>query len=253
MVEQAKEGLVNIWLSLTGGRYVPLYFFMHIPKTAGTSFRHMLVNKFADEHILPNQNDQTTPQYRYVDIEAFLKEYPERKKNTRLVVGHAAYGTETFFNRKRVFRMTFLRDPIDRTISTLKQHHRRYPELIDWPLEDIMEKYEERFRDRQTTLFTRDQEALSDEDRLALAVDRMNEFEFIGITEQFPESIQLLEHQTGWSFPKVIRKNTSKRPLDISPTVMEKMKSWNQMDQQLYEAGVKRFQDQFQSITNTLP
>lgn len=251
MIQLVKRSLYNNWVILTGGKYVPLYFFMHIPKTAGTSFRHMLMKKFADEDIIPNPQDQVSKEYRYVDIPSFIGENPNRKRHTRLIVGHTQYGTEEIFNRKKVFRLTLLRSPVERSISTLKQHHRRYTELIDWPLEDIMDKYKERFWNRQTTLFTRDQVDLPEEDRLELAIERMQKFEFVGITEHFSESIQLLEQQTGWTFPRVIRKNTSKKPLEIPSRVMDKIKAWNRLDDQLYRAGVQRLQQQIPSMTGS--
>ena len=82
-------------------------FFLHIPKTAGTSLRELLSCRFAPADILaldrrgahehPSQQLETISRYRFVH-------------------GHVPYALVDRFPR-RPFVVTLLRDPIDRAVS----------------------------------------------------------------------------------------------------------------------------------------
>jgi hypothetical protein len=80
----------------------PPVFFLHIPKTAGTSVRAILQNRFAQSECLFN-----------VQMARFHAEDPNRY---RLVSGHVGIEYADRFDRPPIV-ITFLRDPIERAVS----------------------------------------------------------------------------------------------------------------------------------------
>lgn len=80
--------------------------FVHIPKTAGTSLRSLLQTRF-DRSVILDINDN------WQDWEQRLA----RVNASELVTGHVGYGISNAFERRPRI-VTFLRDPIDRAVST---------------------------------------------------------------------------------------------------------------------------------------
>ena len=104
---------------------VERYFFMHIPKTAGTSLRKMLCQSVPAYQVFPNT---------YELSEMFEKNYLSRKELSANIKKHIKPAVKYIFGHYNVKFIdefvvppkvvTFMRDPIRRAISHLRHFHK---------------------------------------------------------------------------------------------------------------------------------
>ena len=99
-------------------------FFLHIPKTAGTSLRELLSCRFAPADILA-LSGATRARQRAQQL-ADVAQY-------RFVHGHVPYALVDRFPR-RPFVVTLLRDPLDRAVSAFYDMQRQARMLAPSPM-----------------------------------------------------------------------------------------------------------------------
>lgn len=81
------------------------YVFIHIPKTAGTSLRALLVDTFSE--------DQVSPPFPVMPIDDFQA---SRLSSYKIIFGHISiHDVDRYFPDRKI--VTFLREPIDRCLS----------------------------------------------------------------------------------------------------------------------------------------
>lgn len=245
-------------------------YFLHIPKTAGTTFR-----TFLEDHY---HSDTICPYWLLPDI---LKLPPQKLNEYQLICGHYAYYIISKFYKKPSI-VTMLRDPIDRTVS--HYHHIKnttdhwlHEKVLSMTLDEFLEdpigisevlNFQTRFIafdniEKQHFGFgklTNDldtlNKVLNDEDLLRKATNRLREFSFVGIVEKFNESLTLLSHQFSWSapftFPKynVNPKQMSYRNLPIQ--TLNKIKALTHLDMQLYDLAVNLFQERYNLLNENI-
>ena len=171
-------------------------FFIHIPKTAGSSFRVAAEQYFGSEATYfdyGNGSKETHP-----DILKFEYESKDRylaaksiKKNAKFLSGHVIYPKYApFFPAKSV--VTFVRDPAQQ----VRSHYEHFSRLHGYKgsFEDFIK--ENRFANMQS-------KALN-----GIWTDAIG---FIGITERYNESIALFNKYYGTGIKVLdINKNTAK-------------------------------------------
>ncbi|QHT70199.1 sulfotransferase family protein [Rhodocytophaga rosea] len=224
--------------------------FLHIPKTAGTTFKQIIQRNYAR-----NVRFGLDGEEKYMTGQKFRNLSYEERNNIKLLGGHINFGMHNSFNDKNnVKYITFLRDPIQREISyynyvlRIKQHvHHR--EVIEkkMTLEDyITSDMHKMLLNSQTKQIVGMQGGLQSEsvifsgNILELAKNNINEhFIFSGITEQFDKGIILLYKILNWKFPLYYRSlNIAPNNLKyskISDKTMQLIADQNQLDIQLYE------------------
>jgi hypothetical protein len=107
------------------------YFFLHIPKTAGTSFRGFLRSNVDPQLLLfvypDKDHDHQDLPGNWVSFNSLCKN-SERYQHKQYVLGHYHYGIHKYFSDiDNDFRyITFVRHPIDRAVSLYK-HFLAYP------------------------------------------------------------------------------------------------------------------------------
>lgn len=218
-------------------------FFMHIPKTAGTSFRRMLWTLFDEKNILPNQYDLKNNKGLYPSLEEANVKWGSRLDDIYLLAGHYRYGSSDILPKKAKYLLTFLRDPVERAFSLVKHLQRTNPEYKKFSLEDIISKNKNILQNGQLVYFlNRDEEKnLKIDQKTRIACHRLEQFDFIGITEKFEDSIEWLENDLKYKFPKKLYLNTSEQQQIF--TEEEKIKAQllelNKADQVIYDYGVK--------------
>ena len=227
------------------------YFFVHIPKTAGTSFRMMLYDLFAPSEIIPNVFDIEKNGGSYPKIHEVLEQKDEHAiKLLRLMAGHYPYRPTYYFEHKPQ-TMVFLRDPFQRAVSNLFHLKRRNPRFFNSSFEEIYEQSQRQLVNMQVRYISGHyvKHPLDGAD-LAVAKANLRSFAFIGITEQFNESIDYVEQLFDWKFPELLVRNVNKSLTtdDLSPELIEKLKASNELDQKLYELGVQLLKERITTL-----
>jgi len=226
---------------------VKKFFFLHIPKTAGTSlleaFKKVL-GRDSVMHVNYAQDNISLPKIQYIN------HYP-------LVAGHM-----TIEQYKKNFRdrycIVFLRNPVDRFISQFYF----YKHNIDWPSDHFVEdakemdlaSYIEKYKGKHILNFWNLQtfflngfidNRLTEKEYLDIAKNNLSKVNFIGISEYFADSLDLLCYDCSWPPVQEIphANASSKRPLlkDIESGIFEQIKEMSYLDIELYEYGLELF------------
>lgn len=200
-----------------------LFLFVHIPKTAGTSFRGAL-----------EKNAKV------------VRDYGEGKEHTSLVVEECIYKQCDKFALKAALAeedawlcghmhlnkylplvapqniVTFLRDPISRVISHFN-HELRWGKNTSITLEEFLQS--RRAKNSQHRFLQ------------GLPLSLMG---FVGITEQYSESLRLLHDEMSLKVEEVkFNENTQKVSTldDFDPALLSLIHEQNALDQKLYESA----------------
>jgi hypothetical protein len=231
----------------------PLLAFVHIPKTAGGTVTNMLASAYSKAAVHKAGNYMKGPDKTTRKVENWYR------KGGRVSVGHVPY---------RVFRdhlpantqyMTFLREPVDRVLSHYWRHIRRGPDRV--PLEagepwnpehgkakaDSIEQALEELqlpmlRNLATRFLCGDPDPWGELPDIAIygAKANLRRFAFIGIQEEFEESVERLQTMLGVAVPRedyVNRHVSNDRPsvADISNEERALILEHNQLDAELYD------------------
>lgn len=232
-------------------------YFLHIPKTAGMSLMHTLYSYFP------------TSDKRHFLVGDLVKS-PDVLRNRPFIPGHLFFTVHHFLERAPLY-ITMLREPtahvisLFRHIKRLEDHplHKKFkdatlleflhspqgkatttnfqtlslgadndPRLInktDWQedREEIVEAAQARFKD------------LDPKTQIDIAKARLEKFAFVGITELFEESLQLLTYTFHWQpSQEVLNYNTDpEKPSNIPEEARELIAERTQLDAQLYQFG----------------
>jgi hypothetical protein len=202
---------------------------------------------------------------------SLLLEPPERLRTQRLIVGHTLYMMQHFLEREPIY-LTMLRDPVARVVSNFRHiqrvtNHPRHLRFRDSTLLEFLntEEGESISTNMQTFSLAVDEdprvfcqthtpenpwdltpmmmaaarERQSDESLLELAKSRLQNFAFIGTTERFIQSIELLSYTFHWEpSPDVIHYNFDpERPTSIPDEAREIIVERSQLDFALHKLG----------------
>ncbi|WP_376695226.1 hypothetical protein [Wenzhouxiangella sp. EGI_FJ10305] len=236
------------------------WIFIHVMKTAGTSFRKML-EKQLGAAVYPTREELKQHKRGWYLKARELRERLQSGELTlggrQVVCGHfSASVAERMPGDWRL--AVFLRDPVARSLSMIAHRLKHdgpenllgHPEAAGDAVLKLLE--DEKFvnsqvRDYQTKVLSMKPMAnvnspmLVGEREYETAVRRLESIDFVGITEQFSESISLFESVSGIRFSvPLLQRNRS--PL-IAPTdaAIEKIRNLVGYDQRLYECALERF------------
>jgi hypothetical protein len=233
------------------------YFFLHVPKTAGTSLRNMLWQMFPEDRIYPNRRvlDPETGNPNLYYHSAIYYAPRAALANPLLVAGHFPLVARDILP-KPVKTITFLRDPLERALSHLKHVQRQRPHLTLMQLLDDRELRTVCCTERMTWFFSRKdgEEAIysrlsvPDRARLEMAKEGLATVEFIGLTEEFEESIRLCEAMLGLRFPPTMRDNVATEVEEPLGPVRERLLEDVQLDRELYDFGLQLHRDMAQRL-----
>jgi hypothetical protein len=214
------------------------FFFVHVMKTAGTTFALHLQRQFHGPEIYPSgeldRGDTNNPQV-YASVRKLLTLPPERREQIRVYSGHFPYVASQVIEDD-VVTLTLLRDPVDRTVSVLKHFKRLHERYREQTLEEI---YDDEFvfshfiDNHQTRIFsvqrednpdafssslsydatlealspnrdpsmvgsTRSSRIVVDDGRLALAKTNLGRIDVLGLTTHYGDFIEELRTRFGW-------------------------------------------------------
>jgi hypothetical protein len=227
----------------------PLVFFLHLPRTAGTTLARVIDRQYTSEAILPLYDSSTGEEIGRIP--------PDRLDSMRAVVGHFYFGAHRFLARPFVY-VTVLRDPVDRVISHyyfvrgdsthyLHQAARRMS-LIDYVIScDLAEPNNDQTRllcgQYEGSVPDRCTEAM-----LPLAKRNLREyFAVVGLTEDFDRALILMKRILGWSNPFYLRQNVTPGRLrkdDLGDETLDVIETYNRLDIELYRYAGDLLQEQ---------
>lgn len=225
------------------------FFFVHVMKTAGTTFfHHCVARNFRQEEIYPDPRVDPVAdvtQSAYWRLDYLLSLPPERRASIRIYAGHFPFVASELVGGDLV-TLAILREPVARTISYLKhckQHHDEHRSLT---LEEIYEDpqfFRSFIKDHQTKIFsmTADDHPTSfmdvievNEHRLDLAKANLVKVDVLGLHERFDEFPTELQRRYGWSDGTVGRRRVGE-PYEASSELLRRIADENACDMALYE------------------
>ena len=226
-------------------------FFVHIPKTAGTSVRKMLYELYPSRVIFPNMATIRKREEIYCNYSLFHQQLKQQDAGIELLMGHLPFHQMERFPELKYF--TFLRDPIQRALSNLKhfQRHKerfkgqslleiyQHADIKIGQVDNIQVKYFAPGPFDQTV--TGWKNVMVDRDRLDTAKENLKQCALVGITEQFDQSIELAKIIFGWAPKSYKRFNTapSDQSAKVNPRLLDLLEENNQYDIEFYRFGLK--------------
>ncbi len=249
--------------------------FLHIPKTAGISFRRMLKFKILLNHprSLVNVN-LALGFFRIPDLDQRFVELARLDGNQRTrihyVEGHQGYGVDDIIRRKTRY-LTLLRNPVDRAKSTY--YHLQRPdvkarhgvpdlglvELVflknSWGDAHYFDNCQVRYLagDKGKPVALPFGECTRS--MLERAKERVEQITFVGLTEFYEESVALLCRTLGWSFAPVIAANRTSgmgNEESLAPSEASLLKEINELDLELYSFAQARFRRDLEGATHRI-
>ena len=221
--------------------------FLHIPKTAGSTFHTILNKRYDAKHV----QNVFGSRYFEPEIKQFVETPNSDKSHIKLLKGHMPFGLHKYMPSKSDY-IAILRDPVERVISqfyyikkninnplheTVEGNKMSLKEFVSSGVAIGMNNGQCRFLNGDFDEYPFDG---CTEELLRQVKKHVDEhFIWLGLTERFDESILILRDKLGWkNEPNYIRANVSKtrkKSSSIDPSVLETIKAYNKFDIALYE------------------
>ncbi len=250
-----------------------VYYFSHVPKTAGTSFTVILDRFFHDDEIFKPQL-----WWEVGDVELV------RKQDLTCFRGHFGMGA-TVLSQWPVNILTILRDPVYLSYSTYQYVKRESNAAVHKYVNDNDLSFEDFLRDpatmnlasnrllkslaiayklkeyvpgmavnpenykafRKTWNWTR--KTLPETKLLESVKNYLADSFWVGVLEDFEASLLMLCHKMAWPpIGPTAKLNSHNKPKDISEEAIELVAQLNPLDSELYAFAVASFQQQLQAF-----
>ncbi len=256
-----------------------ILYFVHIPKTAGTTFATVLESFF--------DLDSICPEHLWHEL------LPEKKLNFlkyKLIWVHYGYCLYQILPKKPVY-VTMLRDPIKQTISSI-EHRIRDPDprlihlnkFIGKTLHEILtdssvklspdpqtnyiglnpdvssmidlSNRESIFNFNFATTMKLTKSKTTHDELIKTTRQNLSKFVFVGIAEKFEESLFLLCYTFGWRpTSNLWKRNVSPKHIKtnaLPPKALQKISDATQLDKKLYEYGLELFEERYSKMVEDL-
>lgn len=243
----------------------PKLAFMHIMKTAGTTLRYMLASQYERDQIMPvplggGTADDAIYPTRKVDYPLVMAEMmnnPHWSDGHRLIMGHYHWGHMRLLSDDWNI-VSFFRDPVERYLShyyfirNRANDHQHYEQVANTPLADFLdtETSVRWLANNQARTMAYHYDAPITKSVVNQALIHLGRLATIGIVEQMPESIALLESSYGFKFPMKMHLNQTPRTESISGDLRQRIMELNGADYVLYEVAQKRFREQYDEASD---
>lgn len=219
---------------------------IHIAKTAGTSLRRMLQDEYGPRRVYPGDwHLERLPGGCYPLGSEMLGQYTRLPPHNVLVGHFTAAMADRLPRRYRT--ATFLREPIQRSLSMLGHFSRVHGVPVPVLLEDA-DFIAANIADFQTRILGVDgvcdphQVGAIDDAVLDRALARLETLDFVGLTERFAESCAVFDDRFRTGLSRSIRREAVYRPegCELAEHV-PRIESLLHRDRVLYEKAVAHF------------
>ncbi len=211
--------------------------FLHLPKNGGTTLHSILSRWYRGSESF----DIRVIDHVRLNTEEFLALPESRRNKIKLLKGHMQFGLHKYLNEP-VDYITILREPCERIISFYnyvlrRPNHRLYQavagenmslnEFVNWASDGDIHHGQVRWisgiDDRPELMYEKALENIH------------SHFSFVGILEQFDESVLLLRQMYGFPFPYYEALNQTKKRGGASEQDRALIREKNRYDVKLYE------------------
>lgn len=206
---------------------------LHIPKTAGTSFRNILKDVYGDEEVI---RLDISLKYGKLKINENQFENKNLDKKWQVIHGHFSPNllVSKFVIDDEVPYITWLRDPVERVISNYYYLEKR--------LKEVMKE-----ESRGLNILSKMQRSLieyasadNNRNRMSKFLEgkALEDFLFVGIVEYFSDDLVDLSNILDWDNYKELKYNvTGAKKRDVSVDIREEIKKLNLKDVELYQTA----------------
>lgn len=202
-------------------------YFIHVPKTGGTTMRLLLEMQLSSDEIYPHRNIKTA-------VEPIKEE---------LVSGHLPYSLCKVLdpNFNEAFKITILREPVERYLSFLRSKKKADPSLPD--LESVLnlrqspdQKYREGLLDNALCRYLAFDSSLEGQALLESAKQNLLEFDCVIFFDRFTQDVTelFLRLEIDFNSEDIPKINTTE-PQPVSPELLENVRNLNLLDIELYK------------------
>ncbi|MBU2649754.1 MAG: sulfotransferase family protein [Bacteroidetes bacterium] len=207
---------------------------IHIPKTAGTSFRNFLKHVYGEQNAVRLDINITT---KKIDIENQAFEEKKLPGNIRVIHGHFYYRdlVEQIRIEEGTPMVTWLREPAERVISN-------YFYLAKRLKEELQEE------SKGLNILSKMQKSLIEYARNEISRNRMSKFLeganlekffFTGIYEHYNEDMQDFAQLLGIKDFEIFQHNITGRKEEVDTGILEEIRSLNADDYELYNFALE--------------
>ena len=240
------------------------FFFAHVQKAAGTSLFVRLQRHFAREQIYPDGSDTAEgggpgaggrPAFPRLAptllVSHLLDRYRARRDEIRVVTGHFPLRTTELLGDPFI-TLTLVREPVERTLSSLRHHQFRTPADRDRPLEELYDdpiRFEGLIHNHMVKMFSLSPEEIVVGDgvmarveeftttRLDDAKTRLAGVDVLGLHDDLDGFCAELTDRFGWQLGGRVHANRTD-PIEVSRSFRERIALDNALDCDLYEYAV---------------
>lgn len=234
------------------------FFFAHVHKAAGTSLFVRLGRHFSPEQIYPDQSDAAAvvdgdePRFpRLVPtllVSHLVERYRARRDEIRVVAGHFPIRTTELLG-DQFTTLTILRDPVERTLSSLRHHQVRTPSDRGRSLEELYEepvRFHSLIHNHMTKMFSLSPEEILagdgisahveifSESRLREAKTRLGAVDLLGLDDDVDTFCAELAERYGWRLGPSVHANRTD-PIPVADSLKARISRDNTLDVELYE------------------
>ena len=212
---------------------------LHIPKTAGTSFRNILKDVYGSGSVA------RLDIRRNIELNSKPLKSKKIKPGIRVLHGHFNYQKfmESFDIAEGTPVITWLREPAERVISNYFYLDKILRKELNEEKKDlnILAKMEKTLLEYAATEANRN--------RMSKFLDGISpeEFYFIGLTEHYEDDLAQLAKRLNWKSYSLHKHNITGRKPGLDEESLQKIRELNHDDYELYEHALKLREERIKS------
>jgi hypothetical protein len=225
------------------------WFLVHMHKTAGTALCQRLRHEFPPEEVYPAISDQQA-YHATLHVDLLCRRFEENGDRLRLITGHFPLCTTELLGVPFA-TMTVLRDPVERTLSALRDMRERDATFRGRPLEEIYAdpiKFQCLIHNHMVKMLSMTPDEMTDGFLTVLDLDSrhlerakrhlVERVDVWGVQEHFEEFCDELAQRFGWDLGPPRFANPSK-PFEAEDGLRARIRRDNELDVELYRFAIE--------------
>ena len=223
------------------------FFFIHVMKTGGASFRSQILSNFGRAATFPDWRlDGADANTAIAGIDSLAD---DRLSSIRAYSGHFPYLATTRLEQRLgepLIRLSLLRDPVERTISLLGDMQRWNDRNAERTTEELYADpmlYAMFIADYQTKLFALEESDRPtshrhivdmDQSRLTVAMERLATVDTLGLHSDYESFLGRVESERGWQISDHEDRHVAPSPTIVTDDFRQRIASDNRIDIEFY-------------------